>query len=81
MSFVHSPKYFVPRVETGLFHATDWFPTILTAAGLEYEKGLESVHQSERLKDLFKPEPREEMLYNMFLPSNDIFEVMNGINS
>ena len=81
VSFIHSPKYFVPRVETALFHATDWFPTILNAAGLDHEDDLDGVDQWERLKDSSKPEPREEMLYNMFLPSDDIYGVWNGIDS
>jgi len=68
VSFIHYPKSLTPREETGMFHVSDWFPTLLSAAGLEKEEGLDGVDHWARLTDSSAPHAREEMLYNMFLP-------------
>ena len=68
VSFIHSPKYISPRIETGMVHANDWFPTLLSAAGLEYDEDIDGVDQWEKIKDPSLPNPRQEMLYNLFLP-------------
>ena len=51
-----------------MVHATDWFPTLLSAAGLEYDEDIDGVDQWEKIKDPSLPNPRQEMLYNHFLP-------------
>ena len=65
VSFIHSPRYITPRVEQGMFHVTDWFPTLLSAAGLEHDDDIDGVDQWEKMKDSSLPEPRKEMLYNL----------------
>ena len=81
VSFIHSPKYISPRVETGLVHATDWFPTLLSAAGLQHDEEVDGVDQWEKIKDSSLPEPRQEMLYNLFVPSSDFYGVWSEIDS
>jgi arylsulfatase A-like enzyme len=40
-AFIHSPLLYNPgRVHHGLFHVVDWFPTLLTAVGLEPQAGI-----------------------------------------
>ena len=68
-------------METGIVHASDWFPTLLSAAGLEFDDDLDGVDQWERMKDPSVPEPREEMLYNLFVPGNNLYGVWDGIDS
>ena len=72
VSFIHSPKYFAPRVETGMFHVTDWFPTLLSAAGLDYDEDIDGVDQWEKMKESSLPDPRQEMLYDLMIPSYNI---------
>lgn len=50
-AFVYSPSLLEKRGYThdGLFHAVDWFPTILHVAGLPPERGIDGVNQWEML--------------------------------
>ena len=55
-----------PRVESRMFHITDWYPTILGAVDpLENDEALDGVNQWEALKDANKPWPRSTILYNI----------------
>ena len=59
-------RYLSPRVEHGLVHVTDWFPTLLSAAGLAPSmEDLDGIDQWEALMDASKASPRKEMLYSM----------------
>ncbi|KAA0186808.1 hypothetical protein HAZT_HAZT002133 [Hyalella azteca] len=53
-------------VYTGLFHATDWYPTLLRAAGApaSASEGLDGVDQWEALNGRAPP-PRQQMIYQM----------------
>ena len=58
---------------TKLTHVTDWFPTLLSAAGLTpSEQGLDGIDQWATLKDLSMEPVREEMVYNIFYPTWDL---------
>ena len=81
VSFIHSPKYITPRVETGMVHATDWFPTLLSAAGLDHDEDVDGVDQWEKMKNSSLPEPRQEMLYNLYIPPKDVYGVWDAIDS
>ena len=59
-------RYLSPRVEQGLVHVTDWFPTLLSAAGLAPSKDdLDGIDQWEALIDASTASPRKEMVYNI----------------
>ena len=72
-AFVHQPGVLGPRVEGGLVHVTDWFPTLLQvyqtqlaqsqAAGVAPPEGLDGVgHWTELVEEA--PLTRTELLYN-----------------
>jgi len=65
-AFIHSPRYFSPRVEQGMMHVTDWFPTLLSSAGLTPSSDeLDGVDQWDALLDDTISSPRQEMIYNI----------------
>ena len=56
-----------------LTHVTDWFPTLLSAAGITpSEEGLDGIDQWATLKDLSMEAVRHEMVYNIFYPTWDL---------
>ena len=68
-TFVHAPKLLpngASRIYRGLHHATDWLPTLYSAAGGEVrDLGLlDGMDQWDAIKGL-RPSRREEMLYNV----------------
>ena len=70
-AFIHAPALLAPRVEQTMVHVSDWFPTLLTAAGLPVPEGLDGLDLWPRLRDPLQVSPRQEMLYNIqiFQPS------------
>ena len=47
-------------------HVTDWFPTLLSSAGLTSSMDdLDGIDQWGTLLDDSKPAPRQEMIYNI----------------
>jgi len=65
-AFIHFPKQLTPRVEQGLVHVTDWYPTLVTAAGGDTSKeDLDGVDQWAGFLDPSLPRPRQEMIYNI----------------
>jgi len=71
-AFIHSPSYLPPRVSTNWMHVTDWFPTILSMAGLSPSSSdLDGLDQWAPLQDASLSSPRTEMIYNIFYPNWD----------
>jgi len=72
-AFIHSPSYLTPRVSTNWMHVTDWFPTILSMAGLSPSStDLDGLDQWTPLQNASLPSPRTEMIYNIFYPYWDL---------
>ena len=71
-SFIWAPKYLKHSNETydGLFHITDWFPTLLTAAngGVPIDGIPEDIDGIDQWDSVVNnsASPREEILYNIF---------------
>jgi len=56
-----------------LTHVTDWFPTLLSAAGIApSEEGLDGIDQWAALKNPSMESVRHEMVYNIFYPTWDL---------
>ena len=56
-----------------MFHVTDWFPTILSMAGLSPSlTDLDGVDQWSHLQDLSLAPARQEMIYNVAFPHHDL---------
>ena len=55
-----------PRVESRIFHITDWYPTILGLVDpLDQDLDLDGVNQWNALKNISAPWPRNSMIYNI----------------
>ena len=52
------------KTSTGLMHVTDWYPTLLHAAGLSPEEGLDGIDMWETVVG-GAPSPRKEILHNI----------------
>ena len=82
VAFIHSPKYLTPRVSHSWMHVTDWFPTLLSAAGIAQPtaeiKDLDGLDQWAQLKDSSLESPRTEMVYNIFYPNFPEYNVTGG---
>jgi len=69
-AMIHSPSY-LPRGEVSdlWLHVTDWYPTILSMAGLSStETDLDGINHWSQLQDLTLSGDRTEMIYNIFYP-------------
>ena len=69
-SFAYSHRGTITdRVYDGIFHITDWFPTILAMAGMSEkltEMDLDGVNQLSILKAKYaRRQPRKQMIYGM----------------
>jgi len=73
VAFVHAPQYLTPRMSTNWMHVTDWFPTLLSVAGLSpTSNDLDGLDQWSQLQDGSLASPRNEMIYNIFNPDWDL---------
>lgn len=64
-AFVRGPDL-TPRVEEGIFHVTDWYPTLLAAIGKKpADEDLDGVNEWEALTNSTDIWNREEMVYNI----------------
>jgi len=52
-------------VYNGLMHISDWYPTLLHAAGIKIPDGLDGINQWKALQGTRKSSPRNEMVYNI----------------
>ena len=66
-AFIHAPALLAAREEQAMVHISDWFPTLLTAAGLPVPEGLDGLDLWPRLVEPGLPPHREELLYSIFL--------------
>jgi arylsulfatase B len=74
VAFAHAPKYLSPRTSTNWMHVTDWFPTLLSIAGLSpTSPDLDGLDQWAQLQDASLDSPRKEMIYNIFYPNTPPF--------
>ncbi|KAK3801542.1 hypothetical protein RRG08_047208 [Elysia crispata] len=66
-TFVYSPSLLqtTGHVSNDLFHAVDWFPTFLEAAGAPSVQGIDGVSQWKFLTE-GKSSPRNEFVYNIW---------------
>jgi len=79
VSFVHSPKYLSPRISTNWMHVSDWFPTLLSIAGLSpTDNSLDGLNQWTQLQDASLPSPRTEMIYNIAYPNHPEWGLVGG---
>merc|ERR1712198_125145 len=70
-AMIHSPSY-LPRghVSDLWLHVTDWYPTILSMAGLSSkESDLDGIDHWSQLQDPTLSGERIEMVYNIFYPT------------
>jgi len=69
---ITAPSRLTPGSSNALLHVTDWFPTLLSAAGLRPSvPGLDGLDQWAALNSSL-PGPRQELLYNIFYPVWDL---------
>ena len=79
VAFVHAPQYLSPRVSRNWMHVTDWFPTLLSVAGLSpADHNLDGVDQWDQLVDPGLASPRTEMIYNIFIPNFPEYNITGG---
>jgi len=79
VAFVHAPKYLSPRISTNWMHVTDWFPTLLSVAGLSpTDNALDGLDQWAQLQDASLASPRTEMIYNIFHPNFPEYNITGG---
>jgi len=80
VAFVHAPQYLSPRVSYNWMHVTDWFPTLLSVAGLTPSTPdlLDGLNQWDQLRDPSLPSPRTEMIYNIFVPNFPEYNITGG---
>lgn len=76
-SFISSPLLSETGINyNGLFHVSDWFPTILSLAGISYkaskELSLDGVDHSDAFFDK-SLKPREHMLHNLYAEVDNYF--------
>ena len=65
-----APQYLSSRISTTWMQMTDWFPTILSIAGLSPTRpDLDGLDQWAQLQDASLESPRKEMIYNIFYPN------------
>ena len=78
-AFVHAPKYLSPRISPAWMHVTDWFPTLLSIAGLSpTSNDLDGLDQWAQLQDSSLDSPRNEMIYNIFYPNFPQYNLTGG---
>lgn len=80
-SFIYSPLLKLQTTDTkytGLMHISDWFPTILNLADINYDPrsgysldGVSHVDAWNTIKDEDVVSPRSHMLYNMYIALTD----------
>jgi len=79
VAFAHAPKYLRPRVSTAWMHVTDWFPTLLSIAGLKPSANeIDGLDQWQQLQDASLESPRNEMIYNIFVPNYPEYNITGG---
>ena len=67
-AIVHSPSGLLASMAeyNGLFHISDWYPTLLSLAGLQLNQNLDGKDQLQQLKDPnTESSPRQDMVYNI----------------
>lgn len=65
VGFVYSSRIFKRNYEhNGLFHAVDWVPTLITAAGGKADKRLDGINQWSMIRG-GKPSKRKEFVYSI----------------
>lgn len=86
-AFVYSNKLskYAGTTYSGLMHVSDWFPTMLSMAGIKYTASsgmeLDGVDQSDAMKLGDKYNARETMVYNMYLNVDDEdFDIYSNAN-
>jgi len=69
-AMIHSPTYLPSGKVSNLWlHVSDWYPTILSIAGINSTKtDLDGINNWSQLQDLSLPGKRTEMIYNIFYP-------------
>ena len=79
VAFAHAPKYLQPRVSFQWMHVTDWFPTILSIAGLKSSTDeIDGLDQWQQLQNPSFASQRKEMIYNIFHPNFPEYNVTGG---
>ena len=67
-SFIYSVKETIPkRIYSGLFHITDWFPTILSFAQLPAKENIDGIDQSQSLTNSTVSNPRKSIIYGILV--------------
>ncbi|CAL1291149.1 unnamed protein product [Larinioides sclopetarius] len=65
VTFVHGPQLKKGYVNDKLFHAVDWFPTLLHAAGAESVSGIDGIDQWDVISEDAEA-VRHEIVYNIY---------------
>jgi arylsulfatase A-like enzyme len=65
LAFVNGPGFRKGAAYEGLFHAADWYPTILGAVGATAEPDIDGIDQWERITKSSGPYPRQDMVYQV----------------
>ncbi|KAF8790754.1 Arylsulfatase B like protein [Argiope bruennichi] len=65
VTFIHGPQFKKGYVNDKLFHAVDWFPTLLHAAGVKSVSGIDGVDQWNVISEDAEA-VRNEIVYNIY---------------
>lgn len=65
LAFVNGPGVKKGGTYPGLFHAADWYPTILGAVGATAEPGIDGINQWDYIRNNSGPYPRQDMVYQV----------------
>ncbi|GIY20658.1 arylsulfatase B [Caerostris darwini] len=66
ITFVHGPQLKKGYVNNKLFHAVDWFPTLLHLAGVEPVPGIDGINQWSAISEEGQEAKRNEIVYNIY---------------